>query len=206
MLRFFDIFLSVLGLLFLSPILILTALILRIESRGSIVFRQERIGLLGKAFTIYKFRTMRSEPENRLLLTIEDDPRITRVGRILRRSKFDELPQLFNVLRGDMSIVGPRPEVRKYVEKYTQEQKKILTIKPGITDLASINFLNEGKLLRSQPNPEQFYENTVIPAKIELNIEFVKNQNLSTYFSIIFKTLSTLLHLRGKYGSHTEMD
>lgn len=193
MIRFFDITISSLGLLIMSPIITIIVLLIRFESKGNVIFRQERIGLNGKPFTIYKFRTMKPDADNKILLTLEMDPRVTRTGKFLRKTKLDEIPQLVNVLKGEMSIVGPRPEVGKYVVRYTDKQKEILSTKPGITDIASIYFFNEGKLLRDQDDPEQYYEQVIIPRKIELNMEYIENKSLKLYFAIILKTFTRYL-------------
>ena len=149
---------------------------------------------MGKSFIIYKFRTMNSIPGNDSLLTVDNDSRITRSGNIIRRMKLDEIPQLVNVIKGDMSIVGPRPEVRKYVETYTEEQKIVLTVKPGITDMASVFYRNEAKILSEQADPDRYYREVVIPKKIDLNMRYINRQNLRTYFTILFKTIVTLFH------------
>lgn len=148
MIRFFDIFFSALGLLVLSPVFLVIYLLIRLESKGPGFYIQERIGKDGKPFGLYKFRSMRIGSDNQGLITIgSHDSRITRIGYFIRKYKFDELPQLLNVLKGDMSLVGPRPEVRKYVEMYTEEQRKVLSVKPGITDYASIEYVNENEIL-----------------------------------------------------------
>lgn len=188
--RILDIILSFLGLILLAPLLLLIALLIKITSKGPAIFRQQRVGQNGKEFTIFKFRTMTVRQENGNMLTIGDkDKRITTIGYWLRRFKLDELPQLFNVLIGDMSIVGPRPELKKYVELYSLEQKKILTIKPGITDVASVEYRNESELLATAANPEEYYIKEIMPHKIELNMEYINNRTIKSYFSIIIYTL-----------------
>lgn len=188
--RILDIILSFLGLILLAPLLLLIALLIKITSKGPAIFRQQRVGQNGKEFTIFKFRTMKVRQENGDMLTIGDkDKRVTVVGYWLRRFKLDELPQLFNVLIGDMSIVGPRPELKKYVELYSLEQKKILTVKPGITDVASVEYRNESELLATAANPEEYYIKEIMPHKIELNMEYINNRTIKSYFSIIIYTL-----------------
>jgi len=146
--RIFDVFVSFMSLVVLSPILIIVAIIIKLNSKGPILYKQLRVGLNGRPFYIYKFRTMETGADKKgLLITGADDPRLTSVGRFLRKIKLDEMPQLFNVLKGEMSIVGPRPEVPKYVNLYTDEQKRVLTVKPGMTDPATVYFRNEEKLL-----------------------------------------------------------
>jgi lipopolysaccharide/colanic/teichoic acid biosynthesis glycosyltransferase len=188
MIRFYDILLSIVILLFSLPILIIIAIAITIESRGGIIFKQTRVGQHDKDFVLFKFRTMYTGSHLKASLTIgEKDPRITKTGYFLRKYKLDELPQFFNVLRNDMSIVGPRPEVRKYVDLYDEKQKKVLALKPGITDYASIKYKNENLLLAKHDNPEEFYIKIIIPDKFRLNMETL-TLNPKEYFSIIFKT------------------
>lgn len=191
--RLFDILFSLVGLVFLSPFFILIGLLIIIDSKSGIFYLQKRVGLYNKDFTLLKFRTMRANAENNGLLTVGDrDSRITRLGYYLRKYKIDELPQLINVLIGDMSLVGPRPEVRKYVDMYTIEQLQVLSIKPGITDQASIMYINESKLLGCAEDPEQFYIKEIMPAKLKLNLQYVKEKGLLTDVMIIFKTLMNI--------------
>lgn len=161
-------------------------------SKGNVFFPQFRVGQYGKDFKVLKFRTMYVNAESKGLLTVGGkDNRITKIGYYLRKYKLDELPQLINVLKGQMSIVGPRPEVRKYVDLYTDEQKKVLDVLPGITDYASIEFRNENDLLALQENPEEFYIKELIPKKNSLNFKYINNQSLAEYFFIIQKTFVT---------------
>ena len=191
--RIFDIVFSILGLILLLPLFFLIALSLKIESKGPIFFIQSRVGKQNKNFRIYKFRTMFVGSDKIGLLTIGDkDPRITRIGYFLRKYKLDELPQLINVLIGNMSFVGPRPEVRKYVDYYTEDDLKILRIKPGITDYASIHFRNEVELLKDTDNPEKLYIETILPEKIKLNKKYINSNNIITDFKIIVKTIQTI--------------
>ena len=193
MIRFFDILFSVLGLIILSPLFLVLYLLIRLESKGPGLFVQERIGKDGKPFGLYKFRSMRTNSEGEGLITIgEHDHRITRVGHFIRTYKLDELPQLLNVAKGDMSLVGPRPEVRKYVELYTDEQRKVLEVKPGITDYASIEYVNENELLGNASDPDRVYIEQVMPNKLKLNMKYIQNRSLKEYFKIIFLTLKSI--------------
>lgn len=163
------------------------------ESEGGGFYVQERIGKGGKPFGMYKFRSMRTGTDTQGLLTVgERDARITRVGHFLRKYKIDELPQLLNVLKGDMSLVGPRPEVRKYVNLYTTEQRRVLDVRPGITDYASIEYVNENELLGNAENPDQVYIEIVMPAKIQLNMKYIEHPTVGEYFKIIFLTIKSL--------------
>lgn len=187
--RVIDVFLSVFGLVILSPAFIVFSIMIKGSSKGSIFFSQWRVGKNGKDFRIYKFRTMRTNAENFGALTVgSEDSRITRIGYFLRKYKFDELPQLLNVLKGDMSIVGPRPEVRKYVQLYTEEQQKVLSVRPGITDYASIKFRRESDLLKAAQNPEEFYIEEVMPAKLALSKFYLENKSVIRYFKVIIRT------------------
>jgi len=192
--RFFDIFFSIIGIIILSPVYLIISLLIILDSKGGIFFLQSRVGKNNCDFKIIKFRTMKIGSEKKGLLTIGSrDQRITKAGFFIRKYKLDELPQLFNVFIGNMSIVGPRPEVRKYVDLYNDEQKKILLIKPGITDYASITYYNENDILGKSDNPERDYINTVMPHKLSLNINYIEKRNLSTDLKIIFITLLKLI-------------
>ena len=194
LIRLLDIMLSLLGLLFLQPIFLILAVWIKFDSQGSIFFRQIRIGKDGRDFRIYKFRTMIVNAEKMGIITIgERDPRITNSGYFLRKYKLDELPQLINVLKGEMSFVGPRPEVRKYVEMYNQEQLKILTIKPGITDYASIEYINEDEILGKSLDPEKTYIEEIMPQKIKYNMKYINNKTVIEYFKIIFLTIIKII-------------
>ena len=189
MIRILDVFFSILGLLLLSPILLIISLIIQLESKGGIFYLQERIGKNGIPFKLFKFRSMAVGSDSKGLLTVGmNDARITKSGQLIRRYKIDELAQLINVLKGEMSLVGPRPEVKKYVDLYTETQQKVLSVKPGMTDLASIEFSNENELLENQENPEKYYIKEIMPKKIELNMMFIENPNLVNYFKLILKT------------------
>lgn len=192
MIRLFDLLLSLFGLVLLIPLLLIISLAIVIESKGKVLFLQKRVGLNGSEFTLFKFRTMKPSGSDSLLLTTIKDTRITKVGRFLRKYKLDELPQLVNVIKGEMSIVGPRPEVPEYVKYYSPEQRKILTIKPGITDYASIEFSDESQMLAEAADPQQFYIERIMPQKIRLNYIFLNNRSIGNYFNIIIKTIMLL--------------
>ncbi len=164
--RIFDIIFSSIGLILLSPILFIIAILIVIDSNGPVFFKQSRVGQYNRDFKIFKFRTMHMDSDKMGLLTVGDkDPRVTKMGYFLRKYKFDELPQLINVLQGTMSFVGPRPEVRKYVDFYSKDDLQILNTKPGITDLASIEYRNEAELIKKASNPEKVYIEEIMPSK-----------------------------------------
>ncbi len=187
--RFFDILFSFIGLIILSPVFLILIILIKLDSRGHALFLQQRVGINDRDFILIKFRTMKINAEKERSITINNDDRITRIGAYLRRYKLDELPQLWNVLIGDMSFVGPRPELRKYVNFYDKDQRKVLNIRPGITDFASIKFKNENELLTCEKNAEAYYVQKVIPIKIKLNQQYIKHKSVGLYFLIIFKTL-----------------
>ena len=190
--RLSDFMLSSICLVIISPVLLLIAIALKLSSKGPVLFKQVRVGKNGHDFTLLKFRTMHVNADNKGLLTVGGrDARITSLGYYLRKFKVDELPQVINVLKGNMSIVGPRPEVRRYVDLYSQEQKKVLLVLPGITDYASIAYRNENEILAAAADPEYLYIHEIMPRKIELNATFITNRNIKEYFSIIFKTVVT---------------
>lgn len=189
MIRFFDFLFSFVGVILLSPLLIIVYFIIVLESKGGGIYTQQRVGLHGVEFKLFKFRSMTVDSDKKGLITIGgNDERITNIGLFIRKFKIDELPQLFNVLLGDMSIVGPRPEVRKYVDLYTNVQRKVLNVKPGITDYASIEYANENEILGKADDPDKMYIYVIMPAKIELNIKYIENKSLKEYFKIIFLT------------------
>ena len=190
--RAFDFIFSFIGLILLSPIFLIISLLIALSSKGGVFYKQTRVGKDNIDFKVYKFRSMIVDADKKGLLSIGKDgrdPRITKIGYILRKYKLDELPQLINVLKGDMSLVGPRPEVRKYVDLYDDNQKEILKVKPGITDIASITFRNENDLLSQSPNPEQYYIQEIMPKKISLSLEYVKTRTLIKDIKLIFKTI-----------------
>lgn len=190
--RAFDIVCAALGLLVLSPVLLLCALLVGLTSPGGVLFRQERVGKDGVPFTIYKFRSMRKDNAG-LKISTSSDSRITPVGRILRKTKLDELPQLWNVLKGDMSFVGPRPEVREYTDLYTPEQRQVLLVRPGITGLASIRYRNENDLLSASTDPNRTYIEEVMPAKLALDLEYIPRACVSYDVRLILETLVTVV-------------
>ncbi|HTA63573.1 MAG TPA: sugar transferase [Bacteroidia bacterium] len=192
--RLFDIVCSFIGIVILLPVFILIALFVILDSRGGIFYRQVRVGKNNNDFFLLKFRTMQTDADKKGLLTVgSKDSRITRVGYYLRKYKADELPQLFNVLFGRMSLVGPRPEVRKYVDLYSLEQQKVLSVKPGITDYASIEYSNENEILAKAENPEQTYINEIMPHKLLLNLKYIHEQNFITDVKIIFGTIRKIV-------------
>ena len=194
MIRFFDILFSIIGLVLLSPLFTVLYLLIRIESQGGGFYSQERIGKNGKPFKLFKFRSMRIGSDKKGLITIgEKDNRITKTGFILRKYKLDELPQLWNVFIGDMSLVGPRPEVKKYTDLYTEEQKQVLQVSPGITDWASIKYVDENKILGESKDPDDAYVNLIMPNKIKLNMVYIQHQTLGEYFKIIFTTFKEIV-------------
>ena len=195
MIRFCDIVLSCLGLLLLSPLFVVVAVWIVIDNPGPIFYRQMRVGKDGKDFGLLKFRSMRVGADKSSLITIgEHDSRITRAGYYIRKYKLDELPQLWNVLVGDMSLVGPRPEVRKYVDLYTPEQMKVLSVRPGLTDYASIRYVNENALLAASDDPEQTYIHEIMPDKLALNLKYIQEQSLWVDLKIILKTFAAIIH------------
>lgn len=192
--RVFDVVFSFFGLLVISPFFFIAAFLIKLSSKGTVFYRQVRVGKNNEDFRIFKFRTMYTNADKLGLLTIGDkDPRVTKIGYYLRKYKLDELPQLINVFIGDMSFVGPRPEVRKYVNLYTEEQKKVLTVKPGITDLASIEFRNESEILSEQENPDEYYINVIMPTKIKINLDYIDKRSLFKDISVILKTFVAIL-------------
>jgi lipopolysaccharide/colanic/teichoic acid biosynthesis glycosyltransferase len=192
--RLFDIFIAFIALLLLSPLLGALAVIIVFGSDGGVFYRQVRIGKNGVPFRIFKFRTMYADADKRGLLTVGDrDPRVTMVGFWLRKYKMDELPQLLNVLLGDMSLVGPRPEVQRYTDLYTPEQCKVLNVQPGITDYASIAYADESELLAQATDPEHLYIHTIMPAKLALNAKYIAEAGLQTDLKIIFGTILRII-------------
>ncbi|MGM9697522.1 MAG: sugar transferase [Prevotella sp.] len=192
--RLFDIVASGCGLLVLSPVLLIVALWVKLDSKGPVFYRQLRVGRHNKDFRIFKFRSMRVGADKGSLVTIGGrDPRVTRSGYFIRKSKLDELPQLINVFVGDMSLVGPRPEVRHYVNYWTPEQMRVLDVRPGITDPASIKFRNENELMESAENPEEYYINVIMQQKIRLYLEYVDNASFLYDLKLIFQTIKVVV-------------
>lgn len=187
--RLFDIVASGLGLIVLSPLFLILAIWIKLDSKGPVFYRQVRVGLHNKDFRIFKFRSMRVGSDKGSLVTIGGhDPRITRSGYFIRKFKFDELPQLINVFIGDMSLVGPRPEVRHYVDYWTPEQMHVLDVRPGITDPASIKFRNENELMEQAEDPEKYYIEVIMQEKLKLYLEYVDNHSFFGDIGLIFKT------------------
>jgi len=188
--RIFDFICSTLGLIVLSPVLIAITIKIKTGSDGPVFFKQIRVGENNEEFEILKFRTMVVDAEKLgRQITVGNDNRITKIGAFLRKYKLDELPQLINVFKGDMSLVGPRPEVPRYVKLYNEEQRKVLEVKPGITDLASIRYRDENDLLGEAEDPDTFYINTIMPDKLALNLEYINNNNIFVDIYIILKTI-----------------
>ncbi len=184
-----DFIISFISLLIVFPILFLISIIIKISSPGPVFYKQIRVGKGNKDFKIFKFRTMHINADKMGLLTVGGrDPRVTSIGYYLRKHKLDELPQFINVLKGDMSFVGPRPEVRQYVDLYSDTQKKVLNVKPGITDLASIEFRNENEILSRQEDPNQYYIDYIMPKKLEINLKYIAQRNLLKDFGVVVKT------------------
>ena len=191
--RLFDFVVSAFGLLILLPFFIVLAILIVLDSRGGIFYKQKRVGKDNRDFFLYKFRSMHTDADKKGLLTVGGrDPRITRIGYFIRKFKIDELSQLINVLKGDMSLVGPRPEVRKYVNLYTPEQLKVLHVKPGITDPASIAYFDENELLAKAKDPEKTYIEEIMPAKLKLNLEYIDRASLYYDLKIIIKTIGKI--------------
>jgi lipopolysaccharide/colanic/teichoic acid biosynthesis glycosyltransferase len=188
--RLFDLVISGVGLIVLSPVLLIIAMLIKSDSKGSVLYTQERVGKGGRLFNLFKFRTMVVNADKEAAITVgRRDPRITKIGYYLRNYKLDELPQLLNVLLGEMSLVGPRPELKKFVDIYSEEQRKVIAVKPGITDYASIEFRNENQLLEGKPDPIAFYIKEVMPQKLLLNRKYVENQSIWIDCKIIMKTI-----------------
>jgi lipopolysaccharide/colanic/teichoic acid biosynthesis glycosyltransferase len=189
--RTFDVLASIFGLWITGPIMVVAALWIKLDSKGPIFYRQERIGLNGKPFKIFKFRTMVTDADKiGTLITVGGrDPRITNPGYWLRKFKIDEFPQFINVLFGEMSFVGPRPEVKKYVDLYTKDQRDILKVRPGITDIASIAFRNENEILETKKDPEKYYKEVIMQRKIKLNKLYLANRNFCADIWVIFRTI-----------------
>ena len=195
--RVIDLLAALGGLLLLSPLFLVVAILIKLDSHGPVFFRQDRMGRAFRPFSILKFRTMvRDAPNKGGPITFGEDPRITRIGRFLRKIKIDELPQLLNVLKGEMSIVGPRPEVRRYVELFREDYEVILSVRPGLTDLASLKYRDEAAILGSCSDPEAVYSECILPEKIKLAKEYVRRSSLTFDLILIFKTLAALSGLK----------
>lgn len=194
MIRLLDIITSVFGLIIFSPLFIVLAICIKIDSKGPIFYTQLRVGQWGKDFYLYKFRSMRVGSDQNGLITVGGkDNRITKVGYFIRKYKLDELPQLLNVIRGDMSLVGPRPEVRKYVNLYSKEQMKVLSVRPGITDYASIEYVDENEILGEAADPDKTYIEVIMPDKIKYNMKYINNRSVLEYLKVIFLTFKSIV-------------
>lgn len=193
MIRLFDILFSCIGLISLSPLFVVVAIWIKLDSIGPVFYRQIRVGKNDKDFRIFKFRSMRVGSDTKGLITVGGkDMRVTRAGYFLRKYKVDELPQLLNVFVGDMSLVGPRPEVRKYVDLYTPEQLKVLSVRPGITDYASVEYVDENEILGAAEDSERTYIEQILPDKIRYNMKYINHQTLGEYFKIIWLTFLSI--------------
>ncbi len=192
--RIFDIIASGLGILLLFPLFIAIALWIKLDSKGPILYKQQRVGRNNKDFTLYKFRSMRIGADRCGLITVgERDPRVTYSGYLIRKYKLDELPQLINVFLGDMSLVGPRPEVRKYVELYSKEQMNVLSVRPGITDMASVLYRNENELLGRVEDPEQYYREVIMKDKLNINLDYIRRCSFLYDMKLILLTIKTII-------------
>ena len=190
----FDIFLSLAFIVLLLPVFIIISIWIMIDSRGGVFYLQSRVGKNNRDFRMYKFRSMRPESDTFGLLTIGDhDPRVTRAGKFLRKTKLDELPQMLNILKGNMSFVGPRPEVRKYVELYSAEQMKVLSVRPGLTDYASLEYIDEDSILGQSDDPDRVYITVIMPAKLELNLKYIRERSFTTDLTIMMKTFRKII-------------
>jgi lipopolysaccharide/colanic/teichoic acid biosynthesis glycosyltransferase len=176
----------------LSPLFIIISIWILLDSRGGVFYRQIRVGKNGKEFKLLKFRSMKTGADKSGQLTVGNDARVTRVGRFIRKTKIDEFPQLINIIKGEMSVVGPRPEVPKYVALYSDEQKRVLSIRPGLTDLASLEFFNEQEILGKSENPEKSYIEEIMPEKLRLNLQYVSQRSFLMDIQLIFKTISQI--------------
>ena len=192
--RFFDILFSLIVLVIGIPFGLLIALAIVIDSRGHVIYKQKRVGRNNVDFLLYKFRTMCTDADKGSQITVSDhDSRITKMGTFLRKYKIDEFPQFLNILKGEMSIVGPRPEVRKYVDLYTPEQMRVLTVRPGLTDYASIRYVNENEILAASDNPEETYIHEIMPDKLALNLQYIEEQSIWVDVKIMFMTLKAIV-------------
>jgi len=189
-----ELFFALLAILFLIPLFLVVSFLIVIGSKGGVIYKQSRVGKNNRDFFIYKFRSMHINSEKSGLITTgSKDDRVTRIGHFLRKYKLDELPQLFNIFKGEMSIVGPRPEVRKYVDFYTDLQLHVLSVRPGLTDYASLVYMNEGELLGKHKDPEKFYVEEIMPEKLALNLKYLEDKNLKTDLQIIIKTMKQII-------------
>lgn len=194
MIRFFDFIFSLCGIILLFPVFLILYITICLESKGGGFYKQLRVGRDGKDFYVYKFRSMRIGADKQGLITVGGrDPRITHIGYFIRKYKLDELPQLLNVLKGDMSLVGPRPEVRKYVDLYTDEQRRVLSVCPGITDYASIEYVDENTILGQADDADKAYIEQILPDKIRYNMKYINHRSVKEYFRVIFMTIWSII-------------
>ena len=191
--RLFDITSALLVLITLLPLFSIIGFLIIIDSKGGIIYYQERVGRNLKPFLLYKFRTMKKDSKG-LKITVGKDPRITTIGHVLRKYKLDELPQLINIIKGDMSVVGPRPETPNYVVLYTLSQQRVLDVRPGLTDYASLEFIDENKVLSTYDDPEKAYIEKIMPAKLSLNLKYIKEHSFWVDLKIIFKTIFKIVN------------
>ena len=191
--RISDVFASLIVLLLLLPLFLVIALLIVSDSKGGVFYKHVRVGKGGLQFGLYKFRSMVTNADKGSQITIGNDTRVTKIGKFIRKYKIDELPQLINILKGEMSVVGPRPEVKRYVDLYSKEQLKVLEVLPGLSDYASIEYFDEQKILGLAKDPDKEYINVVMPAKLDLNLKYIKEKSFSTDFKIIFRTLGKIL-------------
>ena len=192
--RIIDILLSFIVLVLGMPFYLIIGMLIALDTKGRVLYKQSRVGRNNVDFELYKFRTMCVDADQGSLITVgTHDARITRVGAFLRRFKIDEVPQFFNILKGEMSIVGPRPEVRKYVDMYTPEQMRVLSVRPGLTDYASIRYVNENEILAASDNPEETYIHEIMPDKLALNLQYIEEQSIWVDVKIMFMTLKAIV-------------
>lgn len=191
--RLADIVASIIVLLLLFPVFLVISIWILLDSPGGLFYKQVRVGKNGKEFKLFKFRSMRTGADKEGQITIGNDKRVTRSGKFIRKFKIDEFPQLINIIAGDMSVVGPRPEVPKYVMMYSDEQKKVLSVRPGLSDFATIEYINEQEQLGKSTDPENLYINTIMPEKLALNLKYIQSRSFSTDLKIILKTFSSII-------------
>lgn len=191
--RIFDVLSSFAVLVVLSPVLLVVCILIVLDSKGGVFYKQQRVGINEVEFGLYKFRTMRPDSDKVKITVGDRDPRVTDIGFYLRKYKLDELPQLLNILKGEMSVVGPRPEVKQYVDLYNDEQLKVLSVKPGLSDLATLEYVNESEILAKSDNPEETYVNVIMPDKLKLNLQYIDRQSFLLDLQIIFKTFARII-------------
>ncbi len=191
--RLFDVISSLAVLLLLFPLFAVVSVLIVLDSKGGVFYKQTRVGKNHKPFNLFKFRTMRPNSDKVQITVGHRDPRVTRVGYFLRKYKLDEIPQLINIIKGEMSVVGPRPEVPKYVNQYTDEQKRVLNVKPGLTDYASLQFVDESEILAQSEDPEKAYTREILPQKLKLALKYIDERNFWVDIKLIFQTLGRII-------------